>query len=302
MSSVATPQFGWAGAFEAQRAWQQIGDQFPVFHMFGPPKALQRTCAWDQWPALNFDINKTILVRQETGCCVSFGAAIAVVSVMIDEIVRLGESERLRIPFPPYMYGTSRLMPEGGNGRLRGAGSLGSWMANVIVKYGVLAADEPNVPAYSGRLADQWGNNKSGFQQFIKGASDHTIRTAARIRTIEQLADAVNNHYYCTIASNRGYSMRLKDDRGKSWFVGRDTWPHQMSILAVDTQPELCFYRRQQWGEMAHGPQLDGPNGGGWVTADVLRPELENEDCECYAFSGLNGFPTDEQKPEHQFI
>lgn len=300
--ATVNPTFGWLGPVEAQRAWQQVGDQFPAFQMFGPKKALQRTCAWDQWGPVGFDINKSILVRQETGDCVSFGAAIATICVMIDEIVRLGEAERLRVPFPPYMYGTSRLMPEGGNGRLRGAGSLGSWMANVIVKYGVLPADHDGVPKYSGRTADQWGNSKSAFQQFVRFASDFTIRTAARIRTIEQLADAVNNHYYVTIASNRGYSMRLKDDRGKSWFVGNDTWPHQMSVLACDIQPELCFYRRQQWGEMAHGPQLDGPNGGGWCTADSLRREVESEDTEVYAYSGLNGFPSDEQKPEHQLI
>lgn len=233
--------------------------------------------------------------------CVSFGAAIAVAAVAAHEIVRLGDFEQFKVPFAPYLYGISRLTPEGGNGRLGGSdGSLGSWMADTIVKYGVLRDDFEGVPRYSGRVAKQWGTRRNAWDGFVGEADDHPIKSAARIRSVTDLAQAVANGYYCTIASMRGYDMQLKNDRGKSWFKGRDTWPHQMSIIAVDTEPELCFYRRNQWGT-AHGQQLDGPDGGGWVTADSLEKEIADSGTECFAMSNFIGFPSKAEKPRNYF-
>ncbi len=153
---------------------------------------------------------------------------------------------------------------------------------------------------YSAAVAKSWGGQKGPWQQFVGEADDHLIRTVAPIDNTVALAQAVTNGYYVTIASMRGYSMQLKNEHGKSWFVGQDTWPHQMSIIAVDTVPELCFYRRNQWGN-AHGKQLDGPDGGGWVRATELEPELRNGDTECFAYSQFDGFPSDAKKPRNWY-
>lgn len=292
--------FGWNGPEEARRAWDQIGHRFPEFKIIGQTE-VKRTCAWDNWKAINWDINKSVLVRQEIGDCVSFGAAIDIAAVAAHEIVRLGEFEQFKVPFPPYLYGISRVTPEGGNGRLRSDGSLGSWMADTVVKYGVLRADYEGVPSYSGRTASEWGASRRPWDKFVDEADNHLIKSAARIRSIDKLAEAVMNGYYCTIASNRGYSMQLKNDKGKSWFQGSDNWPHQMSLIAVDTEPDLCFYRRNQWGENAHGSQLDGPAGGGWVHAEGLEREIEDSGTECFAYSLFEGFPSEEKKPRNYF-
>ena len=45
------------------------------------------------------------------------------------------------------------------------------------------------------------------------------------------------------------------------------------------------------WGPDAHGPQLDGPAGGGWIRGAALARELRDDGCECFAFSGFAGFP-----------
>lgn len=290
--------FGWRGPVEARQAWDRIGHRFEPFRIVGRRGEIKRKTAWDAWALAGWDINKSVLVRQDTGDCVSFGAAIATMSVLIEEIIVNKEFGKIRVPFPPYLYGISRVMPEGGNGRLRGdAGSLGSWMADTIVKYGVLPEDHPGVPKYSGKLADKWGDAKSPWEKFVDFADDHRIRKAARLTTVDDLAEAVSNGYYATIASNKGYAMQLKDEKGKSWYVGSDVWPHQMSILAVDVEPELCFYRRNQWGENAHGDQLDGPRGGGWVKAKELAKELRNSGTECFAYSQFEDFYAEEDKP-----
>ena len=293
-------QFGWIGPFAAASEWDLRFGRFPQFRIYGDSE-VKRTCAWDNWAKLGWDINKSQLFKQEIGDCVSFGAAICIAAVAAHEIVRNGEFEQFKVPFAPYLYGIGRLMPEGGNGRLGSSdGSLGSWMAETVVKYGVLRDDYQGVPEYSGSVAKQWGTKKSALEPFLPEGEQHLIKTAARIRSIEDLAQAITNGYYCTIASNRGYNMQLRDDRGKSWFTGRDTWPHQMSLIAVDTEPELCFYRRNQWGT-AHGRQLDGPDGGGWITAESLEPEIKASGTECFAYSTFIGFPSEQEKPRNYF-
>lgn len=236
--------------------------------------------------------------------CVSWGAANAIMGTMAYEIVRLGDAEEFKRVFQPYLYAIGRLTPEGGNGRLGNQdGSLGSWQAAAVEKYGVLRSDFQGVPAYSGRVAKQWGTQRNGpWRQFIDEADNHLIKASARIRNADELKQAICNGYFCSIASNKGWSMRLRDSQGKSWFQGRDTWPHQMAIMAFDVQPMDCFYMKNQWGINAHGPQLDGPQGGGWRTADEIDSDLRNPGTECFAFSQFNGFPSNEEKPRNLYV
>lgn len=299
MSSVYTPRFGWLGQAAAEVAAEELRDFFPTFRIYGTTER-KRTCAWDCWSAIGWDINRSTLWRQLIGDCVSFGAAIAVAATAAHEIVRLLELEKFHVPFPPYLYGISRVMPEGGNGRLRGDGSLGSWMAATIIKYGVLREDFPGVPKYSAGVAKQWGDSRQSFAGFLPEGGAHAIKTAAPMRNIDDVIDAICNGYYVTIASNKGYDMRLRDRDGKSWYVGNDTWPHQMSLIAYDPSPVDCFYRRNQWGD-AHGKQLDGPDGGGWITADELGQELRAQYTECFAYSTFQGFPSEREKPRNYF-
>lgn len=294
------PRFGWRGPDEAVREMARLSDVFAEFLIVGAAER-KRTCAWDCWNNIGWDINASILRQQEIGDCVSFGGAIAVAAVAAYEIDRLGEPERFHVPFPPYLYGISRVMPEGGNGRLRADGSLGSWLAATIVKYGVLRADFDGVPEYAGSVAKSWGASRQSFNQFIAEGTQHLIRSAAPLRSGDQIIDAICNGYFCTIASNKGYSMRLRDDRGKSWFVGSDTWPHQMSLIAYDPEPEPCFYRRNQWGN-AHGKQLDGPDGGGWVMVEEIDREARQSGTEVFAYSLFDGFPSDQQKPRNWLL
>lgn len=294
-----SPTFGWLGPAAAQYEWERMQSHFGTFRIYGATER-KRTCAWDNWEKLGFDINRSTLAKQEIGDCVSFGAAIVVAAVAAHEIVRMGDLEKFHVPFPPYLYGIGRCMPEGGNGRLSGDGSLGSWMADTIVKYGVLREDYQGVPKYSGGVAKQWGGSRRAFEQFLPEGTQHLIKTAAPINSVEDVIDAVCNGYYVTIASMRGYSMQLRDDRGKSWFTGSDQWPHQMSFVAYDPDPEPSLYRRNQWGT-AHGKQLDGPDGGGWVRCADVEREIASSESEVFAYSNFIGFPSEREKPLDYF-
>lgn len=292
-------KFGWLGPAAAVYEYERLQSRFGQFRIFGQTQR-RRTCAWDNWQKLGWDINQSTLYGQDTGDCVSFGAAIVVAAVAAHEIVRLGQPEKFEVPFPPYLYGISRMMPEGGNGRLRGDGSLGSWMADTIVQYGVLRENYPGVPQYSGDLADRWGRNSREFEKFFPEGRQRLIKTAAPLHNVEDVIDAVCNGYYVTIASMRGYAMKLKNEKGKSWYTGKDTWPHQMSFIAYDEDPEPCLYRRNQWRN-AHGEQLDGPAGGGWVRAADVAKEIASSESEVYAYSNFIGFPAEREKPLDYF-
>lgn len=286
--------FGWLAPYartpEQQSLHEEIVGGWDAFHLDYSAKSgtdPERLVFWDAEKLLlgNWLPN----TPQQIGDCVSWGCKHVVDRLSIFEIIRLGQNEEFHASFAPYFYGISRCQI-GGN-RIGGDGSMGSWAAEGVKKYGVLRADAEGCPTYSGSIARQWGGRSGPPDKFIEIAKPHLIRSAARITSAEELKQAICNGYPCTIASMRGFAMRLKDRDGKSWFVGRDTWPHQMWIAGYDSKPQPCFYRGNNWGPDAHGPQLDGPPGGGWQTFEELDRELRDSGVECYAFSQFDGFP-----------
>ena len=285
--TTSAPQFGWAGPEAARRAWDLLGANFEPFAITGEFTAPERACTFDVMKKVTGDYLPCI--RQEIGDCVSWGCRNAVDHSAICEIAN-GDREVFRPSFPPYFYGISRVQI--GGGRLGNSdGSLGSWAADGVKQYGVLPKDEDGVPAYSGGVAKKWGASGPP-KNFIEIGKPHVFQTTARITTIEAARDALANGYALSIASMWGAAMRLRDDGGKSWYTGSDTWPHQMSLLGYDTVGgELAFFRMNSWGPDAHGPQLDGPAGGGWIRGAALARELRDDGGECFAFSGFAGFP-----------
>lgn len=287
MAKSSSTRFGWLGPEEARRAWDAFGESFAEFRITGDFQRPARAVLWDVMQ--KFAGTWLVNVPQQIGDCVSWGCRNAIDHTAVCQIAS-GARETFRPSFPPYLYGISRVQI--GGGRLGNSdGSLGVWAADGVRRYGVLPLDADGCPAYSGPVAKQWGY-QGPPKAFIETAQPHLIQTTARITSIEQLADALANGYGASIASMWGAAMRLKDDNGKSWFTGRDTWPHQMALIGFDTvDSELCFYRLNSWGPNAHGPQLDGPPGGGWIRGAALASELRDRGCECFAYSGFDGFP-----------
>lgn len=226
-------------------------------------------------------------IPQEVGDCVSWGAANAVDLAQCVQIVRDGRDEELHRAFPPYIYGVSRVLV--GKGRLRGDGSVGAWAAEAVREHGVLRGDLPGCPAYSGRLAREWGKDGPP-SQFVREAEKFCVRTVSPIRTADEARDAICNGYPVTIASDFG-SKTMKPQDGRIVARRDDHWSHQMCLDGYDgSGSRVYFHVRNSWGPNAHPQPIDdSPPGGFWITEDDCRYIVRQGDS--FAFSEFDGFP-----------
>ena len=234
--------------------------------------------------------------RQESGDCVSMGWSNAIAYRMSVQIVKEQRNEILKIPFPPYIYGISRVQI--GKRQLgRGAGSIGAWAAKGSQAYGVLPTEEATRLGYqySGRLADQWGWTGPP-QPAVNYASKFRIRTVSQVRTWEDVRDALTHGYPVTIASNVGFMGGSYDRDGKRWLRARGNWGHQMCIVGVEDRPDQQkgAYILNSWGVDAHPKPLnDEPPGGFWADAQDVQRIVSQGDS--WAYSDFDGFPSTDE-------
>lgn len=286
---------GWAGnEVNANEAFQQIKGHFIPFGISdaatGEPATSEdkRAVLWDA--AITVTGNHLPVFAQETGDCVSWGMAHALNYLQCVQIAT-GAPYEFKPTFPPYIYGVSRVFVGKAQIPCRSAGSLGSWAALGVQddKWGVLFADAPNCPPYSGSLADKWGCKPGPPKQFIDVAKKFTVQSAANVTTWQEVREALVNGYPVTIASNVGFQMSGTVKSGKLWLRQSGSWAHQMCVIGYDVDPEPCFFILNSWGPNAHGRQPDGPSGGFWVPASVIQKIVGQGDS--FAISTFEGFP-----------
>jgi thiol-disulfide isomerase/thioredoxin len=287
------PRFGWD-----QTAAVLHPVEAPALQIVGATPSEGKTALlWEYSRAINGGKHFPTY-RQETGDCVSMGAANAVNYLQAVQIAKQGEHS-FRPAFQPWIYGVSRTAKDCGNGQLgRSAGSTGGWAAKAVSTYGILAADDQGVPTYSGKVADEWGY-RGPPKQFFDAADDFVVRSVAKVTSYEQLRDAITNGYPVTVASDRGFRMEPRVYQGKSWGIPEGEWMHQMCFIGVDdTAPSPDgdtggAYCLNSWGETAHGtPADDAPPGGFWVSKKTVNYMLKQGDS--YAYSNFDGFPPQE--------
>ena len=232
---------------------------------------------------------------QQVGDCVSFGAANAVrylLAVQIDQ--EFGSSE-FRGPFPPYIYGISRVQI--GGGRVGNSdGSIGAWAAKGVQEYGIVAADDPGVPPYSGSVARQWGRQGSP-RDLIALGKQRLVKTVANAKTAAEVRDAICNGYPVTIASDFG-SKRMIPQDGRI-VAKRDgtRWMHQMCVIGYDgSGPQSYWYVINSWEPSMHPAPLNGePPGGFWIEESTMNYIAAQGDS--WAFSNFDGFPSRDIDP-----
>lgn len=191
-------------------------------------------------------------IAQEIGDCVSWGGRNAAGTTGVIDIVVRGDNETWKDPFPPYYYGTSRVQI--GGGRLGNEdGSLGSWLAAAVMKYGTIYTGDANVPPYSGRVAKDWGRTGPP-REMLEIGPQFLIKSAVKITTWDELVTHVVNGYGVSIASDVGFQM----EPNRNGFHPRSgTWHHQMAIVDVDdTYSEPYAIIRNSWGDV-HGVLKD---------------------------------------------
>lgn len=232
--------------------------------------------------------------KQESGDCVSMGWANALAYRMAFQIAMEQRNEVLKIPFPPYMYGISRVKI--GNRQLgRSAGSVGAWAAQGSIRYGVLPIEEAEKLGYkySGRLADQWGF-AGPPDKTIEFASKFRIRTVSQVTTWEDVRDALTHGYPVTVASNVGFDGQFIDVDGKRWGTAAGRWGHQMCFIGVEDRAGRTkgAYVINSWGADAHPrPLNDEPPGGFWVKWQDVQRMVQQGDS--WAYSDFDGFPAE---------
>ncbi len=297
MADTTSPRdrFGWIPPRDRSAAVkkqvEQVLSSMPTFFVSGLSRSTvgARVVLWEFARKINGGKHLPTF-RQEVGDCVSQGAANGVNYLSAMEIARLGDQERYRPAFQPFIYGVSRVQV--GGGRLGNSdGSVGAWAAEGVRRFGVLAADEENVPSYSGAIARQWGRRPGPPASFLDKARSHVVNSTSPVVRYEQVRDAIVNGYPVTVASMQGFQMRARVDRGKHWGVPSGSWAHQMCFIGVDDDSRRpgC-YCLNSWGPEAHGPPADdAPPGGFWVDAEIVTRMTRQNDS--FAFSQFEGFP-----------
>jgi hypothetical protein len=236
---------------------------------------------------------------QQIGDCVSFGAKNACEHLLCVQNVLGVSPNKFRPVFPPYLYGCGRVFV--GHQNNYEDGSVGSWQASAVQKYGVLASDEEGVPAYAGKVAKNWGGGQGPPQNFVTLAKTHLVKSAAQINSWNDLVAAITNGYPCTVASNQGFAMQPD---GNGFHAAKGSWAHQMCIIGVDNTYKTPYaIILNSWGDV-HGKlkdfetQEDLPVGTLRVRSDTIERMLRQQDT--FAFSQMDWFQ--EQKlPEDLF-
>lgn len=302
-------KFGWGDpsvenpAEMARREYDLIGDRFESFYIANPSGSTEGKTSrlWETNRKVIGDDRPN--VPQETGDCVSRGMMNCIEYLQCQEILA-GDREEFRPVFSPYLYGTGRVYI--GRGQLRGgAGSLGSWQAEAVKKYGVLRTDYAGVPSYSGRVADQWGDSDQPWKRFVDEGDDHLVRSAAKINDLDDLRDALINLYPCTIASMQAFKMQPSSD-GYHHPDPSEEWPHQMAIVGYSDDARKPWVGiLNSWGDI-HGTVIDWETGEAWpagmlrVHPDIVAKMIRTG--ECFAVSRFDGYPDQTSEREYMLI
>jgi hypothetical protein len=283
---------GWVGQDIAKSHFDLIGGDLPTFHIVNSQGSYQgkRQMLWEfTRKALGKDTDN---FSQQVGDCTSFGGKNAMEYLQCVQIALAGEQQKFRNIFPPYIYGCSRVFIGGGDNW--GDGGSGAWVQAAVKKYGVIAVDDPGVPAYSGGIARQWGGGHGPPQEFITLGKEHLVKTTAQITNADDAANALLNGYPMIICSDRGYNMLPSSD---GFHAPRGTWSHCLSLIGFDDSDSskgLYFIILNSWGDV-HGHLKDFASGAD-LPVGILRVRAEYVDKmlaegDSFAFSQFDGFP-----------
>jgi hypothetical protein len=226
--------------------------------------------------------------------CVSFGVKNAIEYLQCCQII-LGNISEFHNIFPPYAYGTSRLI-----GNMLGGqdGSVGIFAAQAANQYGELNADADGVPKYSGDIAKKWGASQKPWANFKPIGQKHLVQRTAKVASWEDAIAAITNLYTITVASDYGFEMSARND---GFHHRSGSWGHQMMCCGIDNGdsskniPANAIILNS-WGENAMGPQLqDFRDPSLTLPPGVLRISKEDfvgmiKQDDTWAYSSFDAF------------
>jgi hypothetical protein len=254
---------------------------------------------------------------QQTGACVGAGwGNMAIISQGV-EIVLKGDAEDYKWLWWPYTYGKGR---QRGGMSGQGEGSFGAAQAEAATKDGSFELDpagEPDLPdpkitdnwaVLPASVEMQWSDGGRIAQNWSKLGVKHLFKTAAQLRSADDVIDAMANGYAVTQASSFGFSPMVPPTEGKGENAVRlvrkwnATWNHQTYIPEFWDHPDLgpIFGWGNNWGATAHNPNGETPGGYPnmmvYITYELMDRICKSRDGEVFAFSAYDGFPARESK------
>lgn len=224
----------------------------------------------------------------QVGSCVSFGTASAIEHTMLVEIMA-GDPEEFKDLCQESIYGGSRV--EVGGGQISGDGSVGSWAAEFVNKWGCLARGvygSTDLTQYSESRCREWGR-KGVPDDLEPEAKRHPVQTTSMVQNWEEAKRSLASGYGIAICSDQGFSMSRDSD---GFAKPSGSWGHCMALLGYQTGQREGGFILNSWGDDAHtGPTGAGdpPRAGFWADAKVVDRMLRQEDS--WAFSSVVGFP-----------
>lgn len=223
--------------------------------------------------------------------CVSFATKNGCEYLSCCDIILRGDREKFRFHFPPWYYGASRVLIGGWDNDF-GDGSLVSYAAKAVMKYGCLFNDEPNVPKYSGSVAKQWGAKRNLLTPWQPTTQKYLVKSAALVSTWEEFVAAISNGYPIITGSNVGYAMKASSD---GFHRQQGSWSHALTFIGVDDRANDPYALiLNSWGDV-HG-ELKDFDSDEILPVGVLR--VRKADAmkhvaagETFALSQFDGFP-----------
>lgn len=194
---------------------------------------------------------------QNAGTCVSQGWSRGAQFVaLVDMVIRGQGEEWLARVHPGSIYAFSRV--EVGGGRLSGDGSLGSWAAGAVTKYGLLHRIKyPGFDLTSDSdelFSVSWGAPGNGVPNALEQfAKKRLIENASLVRTGDEYKNCAYDYRPVPLCSDQGFTT-VRDEYGICY--PRGTWNHCMlsfGLLNVKhrdhPQGLLCAKIYQSWGD-----------------------------------------------------
>lgn len=251
--------------------------------------------------ALGFAFTGT---HQLTGSCVGAGGGNTIFSLASIEVLRLGDRERIILPFWLYTYGLSReLMGEPGEGE----GSLGSTFAEAVRTFGVLDNAEPELPkpqnsdglVWGERVEMTWSAGRNISAKWREMGKKHLVQSTADCKSGQEAFDAVMNGYPVTFACQWFVSpngARQQGSGADACVVGSldQSGGHQTSLQAAWNHPTLgpLVFNLNQWGLKTYKTDpKTGLGNGCWMKVSEIDRAIRNGYGEVFAFSQFQGFP-----------
>lgn len=251
----------------------------------------KRSFLWKSFEKIG--LKYPVINQGGVGSCVAASAAGAVNLLKSVEIAD-GEEEEYRADtsIEPLYHGSRIII---GGGRIRGDGSLCSWVAKFMKDYGTLTMEKHgkiDLTFYSPDRCRKWGRNSGYPKTLISLSKEHPVLSIHRVKSWGECIDALYNRMPIIVGSRYGYSNSTDRDN----FSRQNTsWSHAMLIAGFDDSVRRKYgVIVNSWGSRwirQNGKKGEIPLGSFKSDAENIHKMCANGDA--WAISKFSGYPAE---------